>query len=208
MVGLVSILLGTITPALAVGRAHVVSNCGFPVWYASVVQDVDVPLTPLPARGFTQVYSLDGVGVSIKLAPSPGGPVTQFEYTWANGMINYDLSNIDGNPLAAGGMTLVPSTTNTTDFPTCNKVECLPCTNSSEPCYCDGAYNHPDDVRTLVCSENTDLTMTLCSHFSTKRSLDADMPYWPIVRNSTDQPFTRQLLTRRHIPRPLKVLRR
>lgn len=150
-------VLGLVTSATAAGVAHVVNNCGSQVYYASVAQGVASSMAPLPASGFSEAYSKPGVGVSIKLSPSAGGSVTQFEFTWADGNINYDISNINGNPFAAGGMTLTPSMVGASGYPSCQVVSC-PAGQSS----CSAAYNQPDDVRTMVCPEASDLTMTLC----------------------------------------------
>lgn len=155
--------------AFAVGTARVVNNCGFPVWYASIAQDVHAPMQQLPLEGFQQAYSLAGIGVSVKLAQNATGPVTQFEYTWSDGKVYYDISHIDGNPFAVVGTSLSPSGTRRADFPTCKTVECPPCSGSTAQCYCDDAYNQPDDVRTMVCPEDTDLTMTLCVDTLTQR---------------------------------------
>lgn len=151
-------MLLTLAPsALAVGTAHVINNCGSQVYYASVAQSVASSMAPLPASGFSEKYSLPDVGVSIKLAHNATGAVTQFEFTWANGDIAYDISNIDGNPFAAQGMQLTPSMAGASGYPSCQTVNC-PAGESS----CSAAYNQPDDVKTMVCPENSDLTFTLC----------------------------------------------
>lgn len=161
-------LLLTLAPsALAVGSAKVVNNCGGPVYFASVAQSVAASMERLPSSGYSAEYSKPNVGISIKLSPSASGSVTQFEYTWADGNINYDISNINGNPFADGGMELVPSMAGTSGYPTCQTVSC-PAGEST----CTAAYNQPDDTRTMVCPDASDLIMTLCpggSSNSTKR---------------------------------------
>ena len=157
--------LFTLAPlALTAGTARVVNNCGSPVYFASVAQSVHASMSELPSSGYSEAYSKPGVGVSIKLSPNATGQVTQFEYTWADGNIHYDISNIDGNPFSAGGMELTPSMAGASGYPTCQTVSC-PAGQSS----CDAAYNKPDDVRTMVCPENSDLTMTLCPGGAAKR---------------------------------------
>lgn len=159
-------VLGLATSASAAGVAHVVNNCGIPVYFASVGQSVYSAMAPLPASGYSEAYSKPNVGISIKLSPSATGAVTQFEFTWANGNINYDISNIDGNPFAKGGMTLAPSMAGASGFPSCQVVNC-PAGQSS----CAAAYNQPDDVRTMVCPDASDLTMTLCPGGPMKREV-------------------------------------
>lgn len=157
-------VLGLATSATAAGVAHVVNNCGSTVYFASVAQSAHASMSALPSSGYSEAYSLPNVGVSIKLATSMTGPVTQFEFTWSSGNINYDISNIDGNPFAAGGMSLTPSMAGASGFPSCKVVNC-PAGQST----CDAAYNLPDDVRTMVCPEASDLTMTLCPGGPVKR---------------------------------------
>lgn len=122
-------------------------------------------MSPLPSSGYTEGYSQENVGVSIKISPNATGPVTQFEFTWANGDISYDISNINGNPFALGGMSLTPSMAGASGYPTCETVSC-PAGEST----CTAAYNAPDDTRTMVCPEDSDLTFTLCPGGPSKRS--------------------------------------
>lgn len=151
-------LLALATSVLAAGTAYIVNNCGSPVYFASVGQSAHADMAALPANGYSEGFSKDGVGISIKLSPSANGAVTQFEYTWVAGnSVAYDISNIDGNPFSAGGMSLVPSMEGAEGFPSCVTVNC-----PAGQDRCDAAYNLPDDVRTKVCPENSDLTFTLC----------------------------------------------
>lgn len=159
-------LLAFTPSALAAGTAHVINNCGAPVYYASVGQSAHANLKQLPSSGYSESYSQPNVGVSIKLAPNATGKVTQFEFTWASGNIYYDISNIDGNPFAAQGMELTPSMAGTDGYPSCQTVSC-PAGVST----CDAAYNLPDDVRTMVCPEDSDLTFTLCPGGAAKRDV-------------------------------------
>lgn len=165
-----AVLLASAPAVLAAGTAHVVNNCGFPVYYASVGQSYHATMQPLQGS-YSEPYSQPGVGVSIKLAPNAttNGPVSQFEFTWADGKIAYDISNIDGYPapFSAGGMQIVPSRLNDPSHPTCTVVDC-PAGNS----YCDAAYNLPDDVRTMVCDDSVDLTFVLCPGGPSKRSVE------------------------------------
>lgn len=157
-------LLTMAPSAVALGTAYVVNNCGSEVYFASVAQNGADNMSPLPSSGYAEGYSQPGVGVSIKLAPNTSGAVTQFEFTWANGDISYDISNINGNPFSSGGMTLTPSMAGASGYPTCETVSC-PAGQST----CSAAYNQPDDTRTMVCPEDSDLTFTLCPGGSSKR---------------------------------------
>ena len=164
-----AVLLALAPSALAIGTATVVNNCGFPIYYASVGQSYSADMKELQGS-YSESYSQPGVGVSIKLSPndSTGGALSQFEFTWADGKINYDLSNIDGYPFAKGGMSVVPSMTNDPNNPTCVPVEC-----AAGDSTCTAAYNAPDDTRTMVCSEDSDLTLTMCpGGASQKRAAD------------------------------------
>lgn len=157
-------LLSVAPSAMAAGTARVINNCGSTVYFASVAQSAHSSMAPLPASGYSEAYSKPGVGVSIKVSPNATGPVTQFEYTWADGNVAYDISNIDGNPFSLGGMTLTPSMAGASGYPTCQTVSC-PAGQAS----CSAAYNNPDDVRTMVCPQDSDLTFTLCPGGAGKR---------------------------------------
>lgn len=161
-----AVLLALAPTALSVGTARVVSNCAGPVYFASVAQSVNAAMNVLPESGMSEGYSIPGVGVSIKLAPNSSGPVTQFEYTWQDGSIYYDISNINGNPFFEGGMELVPSMAGDPNYPTCAPVTCAAGAST-----CTAAYNAPDDTKTMVCSQESDLVMTLCPFGSTKREV-------------------------------------
>lgn len=150
-------LLTLLPTVLAAGTARVVNNCGTDVWYASVAQSVHASMQKLPPGGYSESFSKANVGVSIKLAATQGGAVTQFEFTWDSPTVAYDISNIDGNPFAQQGMSLVPSMVGAAGYPSCVVVDC-----PAGQDRCDAAYNLPDDVRTKVCPEDSDLTFTLC----------------------------------------------
>ena len=153
-----AVLLASASTVSAVGSATVVNNCGSAVYYASVGGSSNPGMQQLKGS-YSQSYSQQGVGVSIKLSneDSTSGPISQFEFTWANGKISYDLSNINGYPFSAGGMEVVPSMQNDPNNPTCVPVTC-PAGDS----VCSAAYNQPDDTRTMVCSEDANLILTLC----------------------------------------------
>lgn len=174
-------LLAFIPPSLAVGTARVVNNCGTEVYFASVAQGVHSQMKPLPVSGYSEMYNKANVGISIKLSPSANGAVTQFEFTWAKPNINYDISNIDGNPFAKQGMSLVPSKAGAAGFPSCVTVDC-----PAGQDRCDGAYNLPDDVRTKVCPEDSDLTFTLCPGGAPSGGKDNSAP--PVANSPAASP--------------------
>jgi hypothetical protein len=135
--------------------------------YYKVISTLEQNYSAIPETGVQIPYSLPGVGVSIKLSlgnASVQGAITQFEYTWATPSIFYDLSNIDGEPFspqgypfAKYGLMLEPSTSNSTQYPTCNSIIC-----PAGVMYCSAAYNVWNDTRTSTCSEDTDLTLFIC----------------------------------------------
>jgi hypothetical protein len=160
-----AVLLASISTVSALGVATVVNNCGSPVYYASVGGSANPGMTALEGS-YSQGYSGENVGVSIKLAPeaSASGPISQFEITLSGSMIFYDMSNINGNPFASEGMEIVPSVQNDPAFPTCIPVSC-----PAGAATCTAAYNNPDDVRTMVCSSETSLTLTMCPGGGSKK---------------------------------------
>jgi hypothetical protein len=165
MISSAAVLLALAPSALAVGSANVMNNCGFTVYYKSITTSSE-PFQTVPAGGVHQTYATQGRGVSIKLAlnNSDSAPISQFEYTWSSSSIFYDLSNINGDPnspegypFAAGGMTVTPSITNDSKNPTCVPIVC-----PAGTLVCSAAYNSPNDPKTMVCSQDASLTLTLC----------------------------------------------
>jgi hypothetical protein len=168
-------LLALAPSVLAVGTASVYNNCDYDVYYASV-GDTASGMQLLGAGGYSAMYSEQGVGVSIKLATSDSlsGPISQFEYTWSGDSIFFDLSNINGNtnsaegyPFAQGGMVITPSMTNDPSNPTCEPVSC-----PAGTLVCSAAYNAPDDPKTMVCNQDSNLVLTICPGGSAKRSVE------------------------------------
>lgn len=162
-----AVLLASAPAVLALGSATVINNCGYPIYYASVASNNNAGMQELQGS-YSEGYSQQGVGVSIKLAPNAtsSGAVSQFEFTWANGKISYDLSNINGYPFSAGGMEVVPSMQNDPSNPSCVPVDC-----PAGEATCTAAYNAPDDTRTMVCDENASLVLTMCPGGAVKRSV-------------------------------------
>lgn len=164
-----AVLLALAPSALAVGSAIVVNNCDFPVYYASVGPGYGSAMKAIEPNGkYTETYSQPNSGISIKLAPVAvlEGQISQFEFTWAAGKIFYDLSNINGYPFAVDGMELVPSMADNSANSACVPVNC-----PAGQAICTAAYNAPDDIRTMVCDEQSDLVLTMCpSSTKEKRS--------------------------------------
>ncbi|KAK7903261.1 hypothetical protein LTR67_001278 [Exophiala xenobiotica] len=165
-----AVLLASAQTTLALGTATVVNNCGYPIYFASVGGSSNPSMAELQGS-YSEGYGSEGTGISIKLAPNATttGAVSQFEFTWANGKIAYDLSNIDGYPFSAGGMIIVPSMQNDPNNPTCVPVDC-----PAGEAICTAAYNLPDDTRTMVCDEDSDLVLTMCPGGSSKRSVSVE----------------------------------
>ncbi|KAI9667061.1 MAG: hypothetical protein M1831_001238 [Alyxoria varia] len=106
----------------------------------------------------------------------PGSPCTQLEYSEKD-MLYYDISNINGNPFAKNGMSLI------SDDPSCPDVQCKPGQDT-----CQDAYNQPDDVRTLTCSTGCTITLETCK--SSEQSGGADSkPETPVdtIDTSSDE---------------------
>jgi hypothetical protein len=186
-------LLALVPTVLAVGSASVYNNCDFDVYYAAISGEAE-SMQLLGAGGYSASYSDPGVGVSIKLATSDSlsGPISQFEYTWSGDSIFWDLSNINGDPnspegypFAQGGIIITPSMTNDPSNPTCVPVNCPAGTT-----VCTAAYNAPDDPRTMVCNQDSNLVLTICPGGSAKRAVEL-----------TRSRHQHQSAYRRHYPR-------
>jgi hypothetical protein len=165
----VAVLLAVTPSTLALGSVSVTNMCAYSVYYASAMTGQYSAMQPMyPGGGLSQQYSVEGQGVSIKLARdnSESGPISQFEYTWASGKINYDLSNINGYPLSSGGMTAIPSIENDPNNPTCVPIVC-----PAGIGVCEAAYNQPNDTRTMVCNDEVSISLTLCPQGSSKRDV-------------------------------------
>ena len=146
------------------GGASVRSHCDFPVYYSFVTQEPgsDPPVLPLPSRGFRKAFSRGDVGISLKLSTPGQSGIVQLEYTWdaKTDHVSYDLTLIDGlvNPFTAYGMEVAPDRPATALYPTCVHVRCV-----SGDAACEAAYNQPDDPDTKTCSEDTEITLTVCT---------------------------------------------
>jgi hypothetical protein len=136
--------------------------------YFAVTVNQTVQLQLLNSTGLQVPYTAVGLGygTSIKLATSEdlAGPLSQFEFTWSGSKVYWDFSNINGDgnssvsyPFYQGGVSVIPSEINDPYNPTCTPIIC-----PAMVLVCSEAYNAPNDNRTLVCDQNSDLTLTLC----------------------------------------------
>ncbi len=150
---------GLVSRGWALGSATIVNNCDYPIYSDIVRGSYDDGLQKINGS-LNYPYSEENVGISIKISPVDamyGNPISQFEFTWANGKISYDLSNINGYPFWQGGIAVVPSMQNDPNNPTCVPIYC-----PAGQTVCSAAYNSPDDLRTLVCDQGSSLVMTIC----------------------------------------------
>ena len=161
-------LLAIAPSVMAVGSASVHNSCPYTVYYASIAGQAEGLTAMAPGGSMSEAYTDPDVGVSIKLAANDtlSGPISQFEFTWTDGKIFYDLSNINGYPFSQSGITITPSMENDPNNPTCVPIVC-PAGES----VCSAAYNQPDDTDTLVCDQDSSLSLVLCSGGAAKRDV-------------------------------------
>jgi len=153
---------------MAVGSASVTNMCPYTVYYASIAGQAEALTAMAPGASMSESYTDPDQGVSIKLAMNDtlSGPISQLEFTWTDGKIFYDLSNINGYPFSQSGITVTPSMENDPSNPTCVAIDC-PAGQS----VCSAAYNQPDDTDTLVCDQDSSLNLVLCSGGASKRDV-------------------------------------
>lgn len=158
---LVAAALAALTPVAFAGRgkAIVKNQCADPVHVWSIAGKAADETTTIESGGeYSETYqeNSNGGGISIKLSYDENDKeISQFEYTLApsESKVYYDLSNIDGYPFQHGGAAITPSDDS------CPKVNCPAGVKE-----CKDAYNMPfDDLATKGCSEESDLTLVLCS---------------------------------------------
>jgi hypothetical protein len=139
----------------AVGSTILKNECSSDV-YVWTVSDTPGTMVTIPAGGkYSEAYQAnpDGGGISMKIATSTEqSTITQFEYTLTD-VLWYDISNINGFPFMASGLTLIPSDSS------CRSMICPAGVE-----LCTAAYNQPDDnAATAMCSNTGDMTLILCS---------------------------------------------
>ena len=158
------------------GQAIVKNSCGDEAYFWSCGDTEGPKVTIAPGSSHSETYAAKtgGGGYSYKLATKystgpkagqapesiydlPQPNITQFEITVgapgppAN-MVWYDISNINGYPFVAGGLSVTSSDGSV-------NVRC-----PKDVLYCQAAYNQPhDDHATGSAPESVDLTMELCS---------------------------------------------
>ena len=160
----------------AYGSATVKNSCGDAVYFWSCGDSVGNRIVIQPGGSHTEQYftKSGGGGPSLKIASSysdgpkkgkapesifdqPEPQITQFEYTVGSpgppaNMVWYDISNINGYPFVAGGLSMTSSDGNVN----------VRCPKGVQ--FCQAAYNAPhDDHATGSAHEDADLTMELCS---------------------------------------------
>ena len=174
-----AVLLALAPSTLAAGVATLVNACGYDIFYAPTSGSEWSGMVSLPPGGsYSLPYADPGQGTSIKVSPADdlSGPITQLEFTWADGKINYDISNINGNPFMANGMVLTPSMSNDPNNPSCVPVDC-PAGDGT----CTAAYNQPDDTATKVCSDAASLTMVVCAGSAKFKRDPVSSPAAPMI---------------------------
>ena len=157
MISRAAVLLAASASVASAGNVVIQNQCNFPAYLWSV-SNVAGPMQTLPANGgeYTETYrnNPDGGGISMKLATdSAASNITQFEYTLETSTLWYDLSNINGYPFMAWGVSVIPSES------TCNEVIC-----PAGVALCADAYNTPtEDYATAACTSDADVVVLLCS---------------------------------------------
>jgi hypothetical protein len=152
-------LLLAVLPAALAGSANVINQCECDVYLWSIANSAGATMQTLASgnSSYSEEYRTnpDGGGISIKLSKlSNQDHISQFEYTMSGETIFYDMSNINGYPFIEEGLILTGS------MDVCPSVNCPAGTD------CSQAYNLPDDVRTLGCPVEADLTVILCPNGS------------------------------------------
>jgi len=151
-----AVALATFIPAALAGKASIENQCDQDVYLWSVGGSASADMVTLPpGKSYSEKYRFNdlGGGVSVKLALAKNqGDITQLEYTLDATTVWYDVSNINGNPFAHGGISVKPSD------PACSPVVC-----EAGIVKCREAYNQPtDDHATHACPATSDLNVVLC----------------------------------------------
>ncbi|KAK5711161.1 hypothetical protein LTR15_012649 [Elasticomyces elasticus] len=148
-------LLATTARALSVGTAHVVNKCEYDVYmFNTPAADggyTEIDKTLGPGDSYSQQWTelSNGNGWSIKLSKNQvlGENILQYEYTFHDdGLIWYDLSEVDGNPWDANWEITASSPSST----------CAP----KQQAY---RYATDDAYGMQACPQDSEITVTLCS---------------------------------------------
>jgi len=153
---IMALMAASAVEGLGVGNAVVVNGCDYEVYMANTPSDDGVhttqSMTMQPNATYSQTWTqLDnGAGWSIKLSQSATDwtdNIMQYEYTFQNdGIIWYDLSDVNGNPWNADW-----EITATSPSSTCSPLQ--------------QAYRYAtDDAYGMqACPQDSVITVTLCS---------------------------------------------
>ena len=142
------------------------------MWAVDASRNPQSP-TIIPAGGsYSEPYHTPATGgVSLKLSKTSSiVSCTQFEYTLLGGFIWYDGSNVNcagaDCPFMADGIYMA------TSQPSCPTRTCSP---GETPC--TGFYTlYNDDVNSLSCSPDADISMYLCSNSASGAAAPAAAP--------------------------------
>ncbi|KAI5370194.1 Putative Osmotin/thaumatin-like superfamily [Septoria linicola] len=151
--------------ATGVGSAHVVNKCNYPVKLCNVpssgggYEEEDKILAAGESWSQPWTSLSNGNGWSIKLSKTDNlDHILQYEYTYHNdGIIWYDLSCVDGNPWDKDWEI------------TANGTDC----NPKQQAY---RYSTDDAYGMQSCSQDTAITVTLCTGVSADNGSAVDGP--------------------------------
>jgi hypothetical protein len=175
------VIVAVLSLELLAQQAIIESSCDFEIFY-KVILTTEQDYASLPIGGVSIPYP-SNIGVSVKISTdelvldptTPQGAILQLEFTWNSTQetLYYDLSNINGAPFYAYGMTLNPSSGASPAFPTCLPVGCAAGTD-----VCPSVYTVPNGNNTMACGL-TDLTLSLCD----------PLPSFPRIRHIRSKHF-------------------
>lgn len=147
-----SALMAATAAAQGTGSAHVINACSYPVYMCNTpaqgggYENIDKVLQPGDSYSQDWLQLSNGNGWSIKLAKQPEyqSNLMQYEYTFHNdGIIWYDLSEVDGNPWDGDWMITASS-------------GC----NPKQQAY---RFSTDDAYGMQSCPADSEITVTLCS---------------------------------------------
>lgn len=167
---LAALLPSTVTASTHGGGVAIYNACPYPVHSFTVQQGVGASVASIltPDKWYWEPYRYPDVGgVSLKLGKSNvlsnANPITQLEYKITDGLIYYDLSNIDCGPASKSSPGTVCPFTDAGMFLHAD-VGCdvKSCKAGDE--HCHDAYNQPNDNWAVgACkSTNKNLVLYLC----------------------------------------------
>ena len=141
--------------AAPLGSSNVVNDCSFPVYlYACDESSCGAEVTLAPGQEYSEPYtSTTNDGVSIKIGTTSGEvqkPILQFEYTNSNGLVYFDVSQVNGNPFSANGYFLSDSAG-------------LHDTCSPPATSCPFVFYTPTDGTVFNTANSNSIGVTLCS---------------------------------------------